>query len=101
MQHHEKNRTSQWAVLYIDGRSLFAPPTYLDPTPSWKPPSKWTSPENHHHINKVNGYDGNLKAKHDLHILIHDTSELPTSFIQNKLLLHLSSNNKKHIDKQW
>lgn len=58
-------------------------------------------PQNHHHINKVNGYDDNLKAKHGLHILIHDTSELPTSFIQNILLLRFSSNNKKHIDKHW
>lgn len=27
-------------VLGNDGHSFFAPPTYLDPTPSWKPPSK-------------------------------------------------------------
>lgn len=88
--------------MCIDGLSSFEPPTYSICTP--RPhgnPLKMNLPENHDHINKVNGYDNNIKAKHDLHILIHDTSELPTSFIQNILLLCLSTNNKKHIDKRW
>lgn len=98
--HQEK--IAQWNVLswllmgiHLCTIHIFAPQTLMEPPPKQKKP---------YHINKVNSYVDNLKAKHHLHILIHDTSELPTSFIQNTLLLRLSSNNKTiliNADRFW